>query len=146
MKWDQGYRILFVDDDKIFGRMFEKWFSTQTNYKFMHARDSVAGFQLLDENRFDVVISNVRMPGMDGLEFTKVLKEKYDTKVIIYTAGNFPGERQLAFRNGAHARLFKPVSMEDLTDFIVSLLNNPIRYIGNRLGKTAKPQRVLHGD
>jgi CheY-like chemotaxis protein len=128
--WTQGYRTLFVDDDRLWGRLFIKWFGQHTNYTVAHTFNADEALAYLDGNDIDLVVTNVRMPGMDGIEITKVITDRFDTKVVVYTAGNFPGERQQILDNGALAYLSKPMSMDALTAAIVKVVENNLDFIG----------------
>ncbi len=123
-KFNQGYNILFVDDDRIFGKLFIKWYGKNTNYDVDHVFDTIEALAYLLENDVDLVVTNVRMPGLDGIELTKVITDRFNARVIVYTAGNFPGERGQILANGALAHLFKPMSMDELTSAIVKVMEN----------------------
>ena len=129
--WNQGYRILFVDDDRILGKLFLKWFGQNTNYAVAHTYNADEAVEFLENNDIDLVVTNVRMPGMDGIELTKVITDHFDAKVIVYTGGNFPGERNQILANGALAHLFKPMPMENLTATITKVMENNLLFTVN---------------
>jgi len=127
--FNQGYRILFVDDDRVFGKLFLKWYGQKSNYSVAHAFNAGEALTYLGINDVDLVVTNVRMPGMDGIELTKVITEHFDAKVIVYTAGNFSGERERILANGALAHLFKPMPMDELTSAIVKVMENNLNFV-----------------
>ncbi len=108
-KFNQGYRVLFVDDDRIWGNLFFKWYGENTNYSVAHAFDAIETMAYLLENNVDLVV-------------TKVITDRFNVKEIVYTAGNFPGERDQILANGAHSHLFKPLSMDALATAIVTVM------------------------
>ena len=88
-----GYRILFVDDDRIWGKLFLKWYGANSNYSVAHVFDAIEALAYLIENEVDLVVTNVRMLGMDGIELTKVITASFKVKVVVYTTGTDFGQR-----------------------------------------------------
>jgi len=62
------------------------------------------------------------MPGMNGIELTRYVTERYDTKVIVYTT--MEDYKDEAFDTGAFEYVRKPVNLESLLKLIESILNN----------------------
>ena len=77
MTQHQGKTILYVDDEEINQFIFTKYFESQ--FKIITASSGVEAMRLLDKNwnEIDVVISDMRMPGMDGIEFIRNAKEQF---------------------------------------------------------------------
>ena len=68
---------------------------------------------MIEAGGFDIVLMDVKMPLMDGLEATKIIKEKHpDLPIIALTANAFDSDRQLALSAGCDDFLSKPVSGE----------------------------------
>lgn len=74
-------RILIIDDDEIIGRMYYKTF-TYAGYDVELIHDSVAGLELTRSTNPDLVILDVMMPRMNGLELLEELKGDIKTKDI----------------------------------------------------------------
>jgi len=83
---DEKTKILYIDDEDINLQLFEINFSDK--YHVMIADNGFAGLEILDENP-DVltVISDMKMPGMNGIEFIKKAKEKFPQKHFYIITG-----------------------------------------------------------
>lgn len=93
-------------------------------YQFERARNGQEAVEMVDKNQYDIVLMDIKMPVMDGLEATKAIKEKHpDLPVLALTANAFDSDRQLAMEVGCNDFLSKPVSSEECLETIK-------RYIG----------------
>ena len=82
-------------------------------YQFERAKNGLEAVELVDKNQYDIVLMDIKMPVMDGLEATKVIKGKHpDLPVVALTANAFDSDRQLAMDVGCDDFLSKPVSSE----------------------------------
>lgn len=82
-------------------------------YLFDRAKNGQEAVEMVDKFDYDVVLMDIKMPIMDGLEATKRIKEKHpDLPVIALTANAFDSDRQLAIEAGCDDFLSKPVSSE----------------------------------
>jgi CheY-like chemotaxis protein len=82
-------------------------------YQFDRARNGKEAVEKVDKENYDMVLMDIKMPVMDGLEATKQIKEKFpDLPVIALTANAFDSDRQLAFDCGCDEFLSKPISSE----------------------------------
>jgi DNA-binding NtrC family response regulator len=71
--------------------------------------------QLVREERFDVVLLDVKMPGLSGLQVLETIKDdRADQKVILLTGHGSRRDAEEGIRLGAHDYLMKPVNIEDL--------------------------------
>ncbi|MEQ8525591.1 response regulator [Gracilimonas sp.] len=111
--------ILYVDDEHInlllFGRLMSKHFEVLT------AASAMEGLQMLDENpEVKVVITDLRMPKMDGLEFIKEAKKKFDDRPYIILSGFEKSDAvKDAIRQGlVEEYIQKPYSSEVVADRI----------------------------
>ena len=82
-------------------------------YQFDRARDGQEAVDMVDKDQYDIVLMDIKMPIMTGLEATKAIKEKYpDLPVVALTANAFDSDRQAAMDAGCDDFLAKPVSSE----------------------------------
>jgi len=84
------------------------------DYVVYEARDGNEAVEMARRLRPDVVLMDVHMPVLDGIEATRLLREDPLTRsipVIVLTASATPDERRLAVRAGCVGYLFKPVDM-----------------------------------
>ncbi len=90
------------------------------------AEDAPTGLQLIDEHRFDMVLVDLRMPGMDGITAIGHIRARPDDKarvpVIVVTADTAPDLRERCLAAGADDVIFKPVAMDALFDAMGRLL------------------------
>jgi DNA-binding NtrC family response regulator len=123
------YHLLFVDDEESLGEMLVEFF-TEKNFKSAHVNNANDAFKYLGNNSVDVVISNINMPGMDGIEMTEIIRRNYPARVIIFTGYSFPENRKIAYHKGAHAYLTKPTPIEHLYKLVEKLAKENVVYIG----------------
>jgi diguanylate cyclase (GGDEF)-like protein len=105
--------ILIVDDDHAVRNSIQE-FLTILEFN-THSADSAENALLfLETTSVDVIITDIIMNGMDGLEMTKIIKEKHDSDIIVITGytGNYSYEE--AIQKGADDFIFKPVRFEEL--------------------------------
>ena len=82
-------------------------------YQYERAKNGKEAVEMVEKNGYDIVLMDIKMPIMDGLEATKRIKEKHpDLPVIALTANAFDSDRQLAIEAGCDDFLSKPVSSE----------------------------------
>ena len=82
-------------------------------YQFERAKNGQEVVELVDKGQYDIVLMDIKMPIMDGLEATKAIKEKHpDLPIVALTANAFDSDRQLAIEAGCDDFLSKPVSSE----------------------------------
>ncbi len=106
--------ILFVDDDQEFLRTMKRLLE-RFGYEFTGVNDGLQALELLSDTTFDVIISDLRMPNLDGLEFMAELKRKSVTSPVIFLTGYGEVESYLDLMNmGAFDYLNKPVGGQDL--------------------------------
>ena len=90
------------------------------------AEDAEAGLREVDRQDFDLVLVDLRMPGMDGIEAIQHLRARGDAKaelpVIVVTADTAVDLRERCMAAGADDVLFKPVAMDALFDSIGRVL------------------------
>ena len=82
-------------------------------YAYERARNGKEAVDMVDNSTYDMVLMDIKMPILDGLEATKAIKEKHpDLPIIALTANAFDSDRQLAMQAGCNDFLSKPVSSE----------------------------------
>ena len=118
-----GHRIMAIDDENIVGKMIKTVFE-QDGYiveTFLNPKPALAR---LKEEKFDVVITDLKMREMDGMEVLQTIKkESPDTKVIMITAYASLDSAVEAFRRNANDFFAKPVKISDLKACVHKLLN-----------------------
>jgi len=116
-------RILVVDDEKSI-RDSLKMILSDEGYEVKSAGDGEEALNLINEENFDVIISDIKMPGVDGMELlTKASKVSPETFFIIMTAYASVNTAVDALRHGAFDYLIKPVEFDDLLIRVKRLLD-----------------------
>jgi CheY-like chemotaxis protein len=105
-------KVLVVDDDPVVGRSFERVLSDK-GYAVITARDGPEALRKLAEVNFDVVFTDIRMPGMDGIEVAARVKERRPwVPVVIVTGYGSEANEARAKQVGVAGFLRKPLSPE----------------------------------
>ncbi len=117
--------VLFVEDDSMNRRVVKDMLDV-AGAVMTGAESAEIGLQLIDAHHFDIVLMDLRMPGMDGLTAIKHIRARSDAKaalpVIVITADTAVDLREQCMRDGADEVLFKPVAMDSLFDAIGRLM------------------------
>jgi DNA-binding response OmpR family regulator len=118
-------KVLFVDDEEAVRQSWDRYL-TQNGFNVVTAEDGKRAVNELTNDGVDVVVSDLRMPGIDGLELLAwVHDKKPDTRFILLTGyGNEEVERK-ARELGAFDYLNKPISPEALSAVITGALHLP---------------------
>ncbi|WP_320006230.1 response regulator [Maridesulfovibrio sp.] len=111
-------RILLIDDEKGFSSVLAKRL-TRRGVEVITAEDGADGLFKLDMEFFQVVILDMKMPGMNGLQVLKTIKNRHPGVEVILLTGNADMESALAAMNaGAFDFILKPANTEILTNRI----------------------------
>ena len=82
-------------------------------YQFDRAKNGQEAVDMVEKGNYDLILMDIKMPIMDGMEATRLIKEKHpDLPIIALTANAFDSDRQLAFEAGCDEFLPKPISSE----------------------------------
>ncbi|HEX2559811.1 response regulator [Phenylobacterium sp.] len=118
-------RVLFVDDNAV-NRAVVKSMLEAAGVDVSEAEDAETGLSMVDLGDYQLVLMDLRMPGMDGLAAIRRIRARGDDKaalpVIVVTADSGPDIRRQAEAAGADDLLHKPVDMSVLFDTIGRLL------------------------
>lgn len=112
------WRVLLVDDEPEFTAALAE----RLTLRGMDARTAVSGeeaLKILESGAPDVVVSDVMMPGLGGIELIKRIHENYSgVQVILLTGMSCAFDTEKAKRLGAFACLMKPLNIRELIDTI----------------------------
>jgi len=114
-------RVLAIEDDALNRRVVRDMLSV-AGVGMDEADSAEAGLRMIDRDEFDVILMDLRMPGMDGLEAIGRIRARSDAKnnlpIIVITADAASDLRARCIVGGADELLLKPVAMEGLFDAI----------------------------
>lgn len=117
-------RILVVDDDTTFLLML-KSFLEKKGYEAVTESNAERGLQALSQSSFDLILSDYRMPGMDGIEMLDAINQKnISTPLILITSYGDIKLAVKAMKLGASDYLTKPVNPEELIALVRSVLDS----------------------
>jgi len=119
MTGNEGSNILVVDDEGANRYSVSKTLQ-RVGYMVSEAASGEEALDIMKENSFDVVLTDIRMPGLDGVELLRRIKEESpDSIVILMTAYASLGTAVEALRLGAHDYLIKPSSSQDIRQSVM---------------------------
>ncbi|MFH1481500.1 MAG: PAS domain S-box protein [Pseudomonadota bacterium] len=105
--------VLIVDDEKSVRRMLQLGVR-HFGYECSVAENADEALQLLKGMHVDIVVTDIRMPDLDGLELTRMIKERYDADVIVMTGYYEDFTYEGVIEKGASDFIEKPIKMAEL--------------------------------
>lgn len=131
------FHILVADDDK-HTRMLLRAVLEGENYTVSTAENGEQALELLDREHIDLVILDIMMPGMDGYEFTRLVRQTDSTlPILMVTAKHLTADEKKGFLVGTDDYITKPIDEEKLLLHIKALL---------RRARIVSEQRIVIGD
>ena len=118
-------RVLVVDDDQTVREVVVSYLRA-AGHDVPEAADGEAGLAAMDDEPADLVILDVMMPGMDGLEVCRRLRADSDVPVVLLTALGGEQDRVLGLELGADDYLTKPFSPRELVLRVDSILRRTL--------------------
>jgi DNA-binding NtrC family response regulator len=110
--------ILIVDDEESVRDSLYNWF-IEDGYRVECAENAKKALSMLESDNFDIILADIKMPGMDGLEMLKRIKSlRKDSIVIIMTAFATVDTAVQALKDGAFDYVTKPFDPDDLSHLI----------------------------
>ena len=103
--------ILLVEDNEV-NRRLAGFLLRSQGYQVREATTAAAAFEMLETERPDLIVMDIQLPGMDGLEATRKLKQQpttADIPVIAVTSYAMKGDREKALAAGCAGYVTKPI-------------------------------------
>jgi len=122
--------ILMIEDDPEFAELLSEYLA-QFDIKITNYEDPFLGLSA-GVKKYDLVILDLTLPGMDGLEVCEELVRKYDLPVIISSARSDISDKVKSFELGAYDYLPKPYDPKEMYARIMSILNRMGKEKGNQ--------------
>jgi two-component system response regulator VicR len=127
---DRKKKILIVEDEKSISEILT-YTVNREGYESKCAFDGITALRLALEDNFDLILLDVMLPGMDGFEVCRKVREKLDTPIIMLTAREEESDKVMGLELGADDYMTKPFSHAELISRIKA---NIRRYYGeNRI-------------
>ena len=116
------FKILVVEDDKDLNKTVCS-FLNHSGYEAIGCLDAADAYDALEENVFDLIVSDIMMPGIDGFEFASSIRElNEDIPILFMTAREDFASKQRGFRIGVDDYMVKPIDFDELFLRIGALL------------------------
>ena len=116
-------KILVVEDDEAIRELIHI-FLEKSGFETYTAITAEAAVEILEKKNIGIVLTDINLPGMNGLELTKIIKQDYDADVIIMTGFSLEYSIEEAMARGASDLIIKPIRLEDLLLRINVVLKN----------------------
>jgi len=116
-------KILVIDDEDIVRTSCSRTLSPE-GFEVSLARNGVEGLKMAGEDRFDLVLTDLKMPDMDGIEVLRSIKGKWpETEVIIVTGYQTVDTAVKAIKLGAYDYIEKPFTPDALISAVTAALS-----------------------
>jgi two-component system response regulator PilR (NtrC family) len=134
--------ILVVDDERSM-RDFLKILLEKEGHEAHTAEHAEAALNLIPDHNFDVVVTDIRMPGMSGIELLGEIKEDNpDLAVIMITAFASPDDAVLAMKNGAFDYISKPFNVDEIKSVVESATSKNKKILKPAVSSSSFPEII----
>ena len=131
------FKVLVVEDDADLQHLFCRTL-IRNNYSAYGADNAEEAFKILENDYIDLIISDVMMPGMNGFDFVRHLREsKIELPVLIVTAKGDIADKQSGFMAGADDYMVKPIDINEMLFRVNALL---------RRAKSVSEKKLMFGN
>jgi CheY-like chemotaxis protein len=119
-------QVLVIDDDAVVGRSFDRVLSGK-GYEVDTALSGEEGLRDIESHNYDVVFTDIKMPGMDGLEVAERIREKCPwTPVVVITGYGTDENEAKASVLGVSGFVRKPLTPEIIENITLKALETPV--------------------
>ena len=106
-------KILIVEDDAVIAKLMYEFLS-RSGYQAITTHSAEEAEKILQEEEIHIILTDIKLPGTDGITFTKNVKKQYNLDVIITTGYSAEYFYEDAINNGASDLIFKPIRLNEL--------------------------------
>ena len=106
-------KILVVEDDVDFSKTLME-FLDESGFKSINVNSAEEAEEIFKKREFDLVLTDIKLPGMDGIKLAKNIKKKYNLGVIVMTAYSSEYSFEDVIKSGANDLIFKPFKLNEL--------------------------------
>jgi len=120
-----GKLILIVEDDRLSQTLLSDFLNAH-GYRVLKTSEGLEAINLAHDEQPDLILMDIRLPGINGFDVTRLLKQDSQTKaipIIAVTAFATPGDETKALDSGCAAYITKPVNVDELLRTIGSFLS-----------------------
>jgi CheY-like chemotaxis protein len=120
------FRIMVIEDDKEMRSLLKDFFEEE-GFETDSVSNGVDALRKLAKGRFDLIITDIRMPGLSGLDIlARIKKLQPETSIIVITAFGSEQVYRRSLERGATAYLEKPIHMNKLRTLIHEMISNKV--------------------
>lgn len=132
-----GMKVLLVEDNPI-NQIIASQMLLQLSVQITTADNGAEALELIEKESFDIILMDLQMPTLGGIEATKILREKLknDTPVVAMTAEVTQEKRNQCFEVGMNEFISKPIER----DYLFSIIDNYYCRDGNQASKSIKSE------
>jgi response regulator RpfG family c-di-GMP phosphodiesterase len=128
--------ILVVDDEEVILQIFTDYFRQSETYSILTARDGAEALEVFGKTKVDFCFTDLHMPGMDGIEFTRKIHELDNTLPVVVMTGYPSMDNAIAtLKHGVVDFLVKPFHIGDIELTIKRALEQKALFVENMLLK-----------
>lgn len=119
----QSVAVLYVEDAIDQALLVKAFFSRMQGFSVTHAQDGEKAVQLIADESWDLLVTDLNLPGVDGFSVIKAFRAAYPAGPILVTTGYTQAEyEEYALRSGADQVMIKPLSQEDFVARVRSMV------------------------
>jgi DNA-binding response OmpR family regulator len=137
---NSAHRVLVIDDDRKLGRLIREYLEPM-GYHVTLAVTGPDGLETARAEKFDAILLDVMLPGLDGFEVLRELRKTHDTPVLMLTARGEEADRIVGLELGADDYLPKTFSTRELLARLRAVTRRGVR----RASEEAPPEEIVLG-
>lgn len=117
----KNFNVLVVDDEVDLVDIMKDFLNLE-GYEVKTAHHGLEAIAMMEKHQFDIVLSDIRMPKMDGVEFLKVAKKNWPNTIYIFLTGYSDYSEDEIIQLGARSLFTKPVDFSKVMHLLQGLL------------------------
>jgi two-component system chemotaxis response regulator CheY len=121
-----GYKVLVVEDSPTMRQLIVFALKRIRGFQIVEANDGVDGLKKLSADKFDLILTDINMPIMDGLKLVSMVRNDpnyKETPIIIITTEGATEDRERALALGANEYITKPIQTMQILETVKKLMN-----------------------
>ncbi len=136
-------RVILVDDDNGFRQCVKKILSSRyPSIELMEARDGMEAMSQVDLWPPDLILMDIQLPGVNGLELTRMIKARNPNAIIVILSNHDLTEyRETAYRNGANYYVSKDSPVNDLFSLVERIIGSEGDWTNNLPSQSRRCKR-----
>jgi two-component system chemotaxis response regulator CheY len=121
-----GYKVLVVEDSPTMRQLIVFALKRIRGFQIVEANDGVDGLKKLSSEKFDLILTDINMPIMDGLKLVSMVRNDpnyKDTPIIVITTEGATEDRERALALGANEYITKPIQTMKILETVKKLMS-----------------------